>query len=99
LGNVFEVSHPQIDFFAGEGSEIISPFDAVAKLSGEEIILKKENIEITIGGKNVFPIGFNAGDFVKEDKVLCEINEDNSLIFIKVTVNGKVVNPKKVLKL
>ena len=41
LGNVFEVSHPQIDFFLGEGSEIISPFDAVAKLSGEEIISKK----------------------------------------------------------
>ncbi|MBR4677885.1 MAG: hypothetical protein IKO99_07770 [Bacteroidales bacterium] len=99
LGNVFEVSHPQIDFFLGEGSEIISPFDAVAKLSGEEIILKKENLEITIGGKNFFPVGFNAGDFVKEGEVLCEITEDNSLVYIKVTVNGKVIHPGKVLKL
>lgn len=99
LGNVFEVSHPQIDFFLGEGSKIISPFDAVAKLSGEEIILKKENLEITIGGKNCFPVGFNAGDFVKEGEVLCEITEDNSLVYIKVTVNGKVINPGKVLKL
>ncbi len=99
LGNIFEVSHPQIDFLVSEGTKIISKLEAVAKTNNNEIILKKENIEITIGGKNVFPIGFNAGDFVKEDKVLCEINEDNSLIFIKVTVNGKVVNPKKVLKL
>ena len=99
LGNVFEVSHPQIDFFVSEGTEIIANTDAVAKTIDKEIILQAENLEITIGGENVSLLGFNAGDFVKEGEVLCKITKDNSLVYIKVAVNGKIINPAITLKL
>jgi hypothetical protein len=99
-GGIFEVRHPRTDFLACEGTEIISPVKAVAQKNGNEIILKTDDIEITTGGKIIFQDFLTSKEkLVNEGEVLGRVSGNNTLIYIKVTVNGRVVNPQKIFKL
>lgn len=101
LNEIFVITHPQIDFRISEESEIISPINGIARLLNGEIILKNNNLEITIGGE-ISPKEFLRKDTlikVIQNEILSIKSQKNSLVYLKIKENGRIINPKQKFKL